>query len=105
MILKKNAIQSISEKLKIPFFEYQQDWEIESSDPTRLDEFLSFYKNTTLSGDEKRVLMALIIASYDDLLQEVKDENQYLYNSIKCLLNSNKILFKDILEYWTTYKN
>jgi hypothetical protein len=47
-----------------------QDWELEVTDGARVEEFLDAYEGEPLNDDERFALMALIIASYDDWLEE-----------------------------------
>ena len=42
-----------------------QDWELEVSDPERIDEFLATYESGVLSEDERFVLMEVILHSFE----------------------------------------
>jgi hypothetical protein len=49
---------------------YEQDWELEFSDRTRIDEFIDLYASGKLSRLEKQALASLIVSSLDDLMSE-----------------------------------
>lgn len=100
MILTREAIDFISQKLSLPFTGVEQDWEIELSDPERVSEFVSFYKKETLSSEEKKALMALIFASYEDLLTEFEVDKNELWLEIVLLIQSDRALFEELLNYW-----
>lgn len=98
MILKRKAIDYLNKELSLPFTGVEQDWEIEMADSSRLEEFIIFYEKSHLNIEEKRALMSLIIASYDDMLNEC--ENKSLWNRIAVCIVSEKQIFSDILSYW-----
>jgi hypothetical protein len=100
MILKRKVIEELSKKLLLPFTGIEQDWELEMANLERIDEFLNFYKKSVLSTDEKIALMCLILASYDDLLNEKKLEVDNRWNEIKELLELDRVLFIELLDYW-----
>ncbi|WP_103072004.1 hypothetical protein [Aquimarina sediminis] len=101
MILKKEAIESINKKLSLPYTGVEQDWDIELADSQRVNEFVFFYKNTMLSLDEKKALMSLIFASYDDFLNECGIDKNEIWTEIVLLVQSNINLFKELLNYWS----
>jgi hypothetical protein len=101
MILTKKAINFLNEELKLPSNGAEQDWSIELSGPMRLNEFISYYINNSfsLTDETKIALMALILSSFDDLLNEGIKGNEY-WKRIEFILTDNKPLFNDILSYW-----
>lgn len=101
MILTKKAIESVSLKLDLPFKGIEQDWEVELADSKRVKEFVSFYKGLSLSLDEKMALMALILASYDDYLEENDIGKNEFWDEIRFLLRSEEELFRELLNYWS----
>lgn len=100
MILTQEAIEFISSKLKLPVTGVEQDWEVELADSKRIGEFVSFYKGTALSLDEKRALMSLIFASYDELLNRNGIDKDKLWHEIASLIRSEKEFFGELLDYW-----
>lgn len=67
----------------------------------RIDEFIKFYKENNLSDEKKVATMALILASYDDLLNEKDLEWTEKWNEIKSELNSEKAIFSTLIDYWS----
>lgn len=101
MILTKEAIESISQKLSLPFTGVEQDWEVELASSERVNEFVSFYQGTSLSSEEKKALMSLVFASYDDYLNEHEIDKNELWSEIVLLVQSDKALFKELINYWS----
>ena len=101
MILTKEAIESISQKLSLPFTGVEQDWEVELASSERVNEFVSFYQDTSLSLEEKKALMSLVFASYDDYLNEHEIDKNELWSEIVLLVQSDKYLFKELINYWS----
>lgn len=101
MILKKEAIESISQKLSLPATGVEQDWEVELASSERVYEFVSFYRGTLLSLEEKKALMSLVFASYDDYLNEHDIDKNELWSEIVLLVQSDKDLFKELINYWS----
>ncbi len=100
MILTKKAIESINQKLSLPFTGVEQDWEVELANSDRVDEFVACYKSTKLSSEEKKALMSLIFASYNDFLNEREIDKSELWFEIALLIQSDRDLFKELLSYW-----
>jgi hypothetical protein len=86
--------------LSLPFTGVEQDWEVELASSGRVNEFVSFYRNSYLYIDEKKALMALIIASYDDLLNKISEGNSNLWFEIEQLIMKDQFLFEELLNYW-----
>ena len=101
MILKKEVIERMSKELSLPFTGVEQDWDIEMANSKRIGSFLEFYTQNDLSNDEKIAIMALIIASYDDFLNENDLEIDTKWNEIKKILGSEKIIFNELVNYWS----
>lgn len=101
MILKKEAINSISQKLNLPITGYEQDWEIELANSERVTEFISVYQEQKLLLEEKKALMSLIFASYDDYLNEKGIDKDDLWLKIVPLIELDRDLFEELLSYWS----
>ena len=104
MILDRKAIESLNSKLSLQITGLEQDWDVELADPKRLGEFISFYQRTALSFDEKKALMSLILASYDELLNKNGISKNELWHEIASLIRSEKELFRELLDYWALKK-
>lgn len=73
--ITKEAIEILTQKLGLPKLgQYSQDWEYESADSLRVNEFVSFYESADLNQSGKFALMSLIISSFDDAVTEGKIE-------------------------------
>jgi hypothetical protein len=97
----KKAISSLIEKLNLPSpSEYEQDWEYVVSNPERIDEFIDFYKNNSLSDEEKFALMIIIISSYNDLLENEKN-NKNQWDRINCYLLEDYDIHLNTILYWS----
>jgi hypothetical protein len=100
MILKKEILEPLSKKLSLPYIGIEQDWDIEMADSKRVNDFLKFYQQNILSVDEKVAVMSLIIASYEDFLNEnagIDDQ----WNEIRLMLKSERSIFVDLINYWS----
>ena len=101
MILKKEIIEQLSKELSLPFTGIEQDWDLEMANSDRISDFLKFYKQNSLSVDKKIAIMSLILASYDDFLNENDLENDDKWNEIKSVLKSERVIFNDLIDYWS----
>lgn len=101
MILKKEIIEQLSKELSLPYTGIEQDWDIEMANSNRIDEFLKFYKGSNLSDNKKVATMSLILASYEDLLNENNKEIDDRWNEIKSILEYEKVIFADLIDYWS----
>lgn len=82
-ILYKEDIDYLNKLLNLPARGDEQDWDIELADPARLSEFLATFKAYNLTLSVKKAFLALIIASYDDLLQYDPDDDDFLLDIYK----------------------
>ena len=94
-------MEQLSKELSLPYTGTEQDWDIEMADSNRIDEFIKFYKESHLCDDKKVAVMSLILASYDDLLNENNLEIDDRWNEIKSILKSEMIIFVDLIDYWS----
>lgn len=101
MILKKEIIEQLSKELLLPYTGIEQDWDLEMADSNRINDFLKFYQQNDLSEYKKAAVMSIILASYNDFLNENDVEIDYRWNEIKSILDSKKIFFKDLINYWS----
>lgn len=99
IIIQPTAIEYLNQLLHLPVSGKEQDWDIELSDITRLDEFLDILDHQLLIDDQKYALMALIIASYDNFDQVNSSDDPYK-ERIRQHLQKNLSLYEDLLNYW-----
>lgn len=100
-ILYKEDIDYLNKLLNLPAKGDEQDWDLELSDPARLSEFLGTFKAYQFSLSVRKAFLALIMASYDQLLQYDPDEDDFYWVSIKELLDSEKHEHMALLKYWS----
>jgi hypothetical protein len=101
MYVTRNVVYSLAEKLHLPEpGEFTQDWEYEVADSSRVDEFVSFYENGQLDGDEKFALMIIVISSFNDLLKE-KGMEVTIWERIKRNLVMNRHIHMNTILYWS----
>lgn len=97
--LTSKAIKRLNTLLNLPYIDGMQDWDIELANSNRVQEFCDVYEREDLDSAEKQALMALIIASYDDYLEE-RTNDVVLWNKIAALLKKDFELHKSTLLYW-----
>lgn len=84
--------------------DFIQDWDIENASSNRLIEFINYYKENNLNNDEKMTLMALVLASFDEYLNENKMESEKLWENILILIKEDRFLFEGLLYSWSMLK-
>ncbi len=97
--LTKAAIDRLNAALNLPAQGWEQDWELELADRSRLGEFVVTYRSLALTPDDKFALMLLILASVDDWLgYEVGVPEEW--SQIVELLRADWNLHRASVEYW-----
>jgi hypothetical protein len=100
MIISSKAIIFLNKELKLITKGDEQDWDLELADSGRIEEFILFYKSTLLDDNEKIALMALILASYDDYLNN-RSHSIVIWNLICEILKPDKLIFGELIKYWS----
>jgi hypothetical protein len=77
-----------------------QDWEWEVADATRLDEFISAYRDPDLSEDERFTLMETIIQSCEDLGDGLREDAHWA--KVRALLEEHIDLHISSVWYWAS---
>jgi hypothetical protein len=67
------ALVRLTQLLQLRPDPFMQDWDLELADSSRLSEFLDCYEDGDLDDDSRFLLMAMIIASLDDVADEVSE--------------------------------
>ena len=93
------AIDRLNLRLQLSPDKYCQDWEIELADSLRVEEFVDIYETESLDDDERFALMALIVASFEDVLSE-NPEKQDCWPRISQALHSQFDLHSYTVSYW-----
>lgn len=82
-----------------PGDEHSQDWEYEAANADKVGTFLRYYKERELAPLEKRMLIKLLLESYNDYVSQ-RGFDPYYSLAIKCLLKENRELVADIIQEW-----
>ena len=53
---------------------------------------------------EKIVIMSLIIASFEDFLNENDGDYFHYWSEIECFLEIDKNIFQERIDYWSVFK-
>jgi len=96
----REAIESLAERLELPFDDSMQDWEWEVADPNRIDEFLHLYEQGSLTDDERFALMETIIQSFEDLTH--RPESDPRWGTVLDTLSLNSDLHISTIWYWAS---
>lgn len=100
MYLTKEAMTFLDQALHLPATGREQDWDIELADANRANEFIRYLGEQSLSEDVKLALMALIIASLEDLsYQETIPPD--LWEKVRKLLREDPPLYADLVQQWS----
>lgn len=85
----------------MPYTGIEQDWDIELADSNRINDFLEFFHHNNLSTDKKVAVISLVLASYEDFLNENDMEIDDRWDDIRTILQSERIIFVDVINYWS----
>lgn len=93
------AEEALARRLNLPWSKRMQDWALEVSDASRLDEFISIMQAEQLSKSECIALMELILASADDAESEghLKPSS---WAQVKSELLAQPEIFSGHVEHW-----
>ena len=96
----REAVKKIAANLNLKGGDkHSQDWEYEVADPNRIEDFLEYYINNKLDTVEKRILIKLLLESYNDYVGE-KGCNLDYTKKIKKILERERTLCEDIIQVW-----
>lgn len=96
------AERYLSKRFGLNWDDTMQDWEITSANADLLPRFLTALSEPLLSDDERYTLMALTIASVDEVLQfgiDEKNIDEYL-SSLEYFLLQHPHLYVCMVFYW-----
>lgn len=97
----KEAIDYLIEKLKLPKYDkFSQDWEYESADVNRIEEFIRFYETENLSAVEKFTLMIILISSCNDAIGQ-GGFSLDLWKRIEAILIRDVTIHKSTIQDWS----
>ena len=100
MATYQDAIKKITVNLDLKGCDnHSQDWEYEAADPNRIEDFLKYYVNNKLDTIEKRILVKLLLESYNDYVGEKGFSLDYT-EKIKKIIKEDRELCGDIIHDW-----
>ncbi len=79
--------------------DWGEDWDLILADSDWVEKLIGYYETESLNEDEKNILMQLIMASYDERLQE-KGYEPELEQRLANLLKRDVEIHKDTFAYW-----
>lgn len=103
-VIPPSISSKLNKILSLPAKGDEQDWDIELADKNRIEQFLDVFEKSGLNLDEQYALMALIIASYNSLLDDGLFHTN-TWNRIVRNIHPNADLKKQIKSYWGQEKN
>ena len=92
--------QQLSQQLGLPWHKPMQDWDLTCANSHRIHEFLAYYQHSTCSDDERFALMQLIMASFDDFLEEYERMDVSLWDVASSLLHQSCNLHITTIYHW-----
>lgn len=99
------ARDSLTRQLSLkPMRKYCQDWDLETADSSRVDEFVSAYNQRKFSAVEKLLLMELIVATFDEALRCSEPVRETLWNEISELLINDYEIHDYTIYYWSLWE-
>jgi hypothetical protein len=96
-------LDRISDLIGINLYGCGQDWDLTCADPERVEEFCDIYECESLSDFDKRELMRLIVASYDDAIC-IGMPSEQIWQRVRRLLEAEFTIHEEIVEYWSLPK-
>lgn len=94
---------SLAKRLDVPNLPSMQDWEWEIADSTRIDEYLSLYRDGGLSDDERFTLMETILQAFEELAAELASDSRW--SDVLGILDRHIELHAYSVWYWADIDN
>jgi len=99
----KAAIEKLAATFSLPNTPDMQDWEWEVADQGRIEEFLSEYKNGTLTDDEKFTLLEILLQSFEE--SELDLSANKFWKELLELIRTNYKLHEYTVWYWSAFES
>jgi hypothetical protein len=99
MKMRKESLEKLERLLNLPAGGYEQDWDVELADGTRIAEFLLAYEHPSMTDDDKFALMALIVASVEQRMHAGVAVEQW--REVESLLVRDFSLHRPTIDYWS----
>lgn len=103
----EETLKKVCKALKIEFDPSDmQDWGIVNSDPTRVAEFINYYKSADLDDETKFHVFELIVASYNDAMLARLTKGQVKADFAEIVAESHNVpTLKTVRDYWKEIYN
>lgn len=104
MYFRPDIERSVNNIFNLPQDEKAQDWPLEASDGSRVEEFLSYLETNydLLSSDIKLAIMALILASFDSYIGVVHLADTGIEERIVRILSGHVTQYRELMLYWSS---
>jgi hypothetical protein len=96
---QKDAKDFLNRSLTLPASGFEQDWEIELADATRVSEFVIFLKKSRLKHIYEEALVSLILASFEDAIWQESFDDE-VWNDFLLYILSDRNRFNDVIFPW-----
>lgn len=93
------AAQEVNRLLSIAATGWEQDWEIEFADPSRIEQMLDILESQQLGRDSKAALCLLAIASFESAFDASGVDADCIRRTAD-LLRQDAVLHKQMRFYW-----
>ncbi|MEB0262534.1 MULTISPECIES: hypothetical protein [unclassified Mucilaginibacter] len=103
----EESLKKVCKALKIEFDPGDmQDWGIVNSDPTRVAEFIKYYKSVDLDEETKFHVFELVVASYNDAILGRLAKGQAKADFLEIIKESHSVpRLKIVRDYWKEIYN
>ena len=94
------AVVAINALLSLPATGREQDWELELSDPDRLDEMLDLLDRGDLGLEERSALALLAMFSLESAAELNYSRRRYLTRRVRQVLLRDRVVHVRMRSYW-----
>ena len=96
----RDAAQWLSHQFNLAWEGWEQDYPLEVADASRLEEFISVLEVQTLLPEQEKILVELILYSFDDWLHDQDVDHLAIWSRVKKRLKENWDLHEERIRYW-----
>ena len=100
--VQRHVALTMNELLALPATGNEQDWEIELSDPAKIDRMIKLFEQDDMDLDHRSALAAIAIASLDEAIEDGASIEQNL-SALGVFLERDELLKKRMRFYWTEF--
>ena len=100
--VQRHVALKMNELLALPATGNEQDWEIELSDPAKIDRMIKLFEQDDMDLDHRSALAAIAIASLDEAIEDGASIEQNL-SALGVFLERDELLRERMRFYWTEF--